>query len=96
MKIYIAGKITGLKNFREKFEDAEKYLRKGGHICMNPAVLSDGFPYDSYMPICYAMIDACDAIYLLDNWKDSKGANLEFEYAKKNNKVILYQEHNYY
>ena len=29
------------------------------------------------------MLKRCDAILLLPDWKDSKGANLEYEYAKK-------------
>lgn len=91
MKFYIAGKITGLPNFEEKFEDATKTLEAEGHIVMNPALLSKGFEHDDYMHICYAMIDVCDAVYLLDNWKDSKGANLEHDYAKRNGKFIQFQ-----
>ncbi|MCS4522383.1 DUF4406 domain-containing protein [Clostridium botulinum] len=55
---------------------------------MNPSVLPEGFPWEVYMPICYAMIDACNSVYMLKNWTDSKGAKLELEYAKskiKNN-----------
>ena len=37
MKIYIAGKITGDPNYREKFEKAEKFLAGQGHSVMNPA-----------------------------------------------------------
>lgn len=91
MKIYIAGKITGLENFKEKFEKAHKDLIADGHIAMNPTVLPLGFEAEDYMHICYSMIDICDAIYLLDNWKTSKGANLEFDYAVKNKKIIMFQ-----
>lgn len=92
MKIYIAGKVTGLDNFKEKFRNAEERLKAHGHLVMNPAELGEGFPWDSYMPICYAMIDACDTIYMLDNWKDSKGANLELAYAKQKGLDILYED----
>ena len=31
MKIYIAGKITGDKNYKEKFDTVEKLLASKGH-----------------------------------------------------------------
>ncbi|WP_097026159.1 DUF4406 domain-containing protein [Clostridium peptidivorans] len=92
MKIYIAGKITGLKNYKENFYKVEKQLKEKGHLCMNPSILPEGFPWEIYMQICYTMIDACDAVYMLNNWTDSKGANLEFEYAKAKNKEIIYEQ----
>ena len=53
---------------------------------MNPTVLEDGFGYDDYMHVCFSMVDVCNTVYFLSNWKDSKGAKLEHEYAIKNNK----------
>ncbi|WP_050608243.1 DUF4406 domain-containing protein [Clostridium niameyense] len=91
MKIYIAGKITGLKDYKKIFKDAECKLKKEGNICMNPSILPEGFPYEAYMPICTAMIDQCDSVYMLNNWEDSKGARVELEYAKVTGKKILYQ-----
>lgn len=35
MKFYIAGKITGLKNYKENFNKAEEKLKNAGHLCMN-------------------------------------------------------------
>lgn len=37
MKIYIAGKITGDPNYREKFEKVASSLREHGFSVMNPA-----------------------------------------------------------
>lgn len=91
MKIYIAGKITGDPDYKRKFAQAEMLLSESEHIAMNPAILPEGFPWESYMPICYAMIDACDAIYLLQGWEESKGARLERTYAKAHDKLITYQ-----
>lgn len=91
-KIYIAGKITGLKNFKELSKEAEDYLLSQGHLVMNPSVLPAGFEHDEYMKICYSMIDVCDQIFMLSNWKESKGAKLEHEYATASTKNILYQE----
>lgn len=91
-KIYIAGKINGLKDYKQKFKEAEDKLLSKGHICMNPAKLPAGFPYEAYIPICTAMIDQCDAVYMLDNWSNSKGAKVELEYAKITGKKVFYQE----
>lgn len=91
MYFYIAGKVNGLDNYKEYFDEAEGELCKFGHVCMNPSVLPEGFPWEAYMPICYAMIDCCDAVFMLKNWKDSKGAKLEHEYAKQHHKIIVYQ-----
>ena len=90
-KIYIAGKITGQENFKSLFQKAELKLRIEGHICMNPAILSKGFEWDEYMKVCFAMISICDAVYMLNNWRDSQGARTEHAYAIKNNKKIIYQ-----
>lgn len=87
-KIYIAGKITGDPNFKSKFEEAQKELENQGHLVMSPAVLTQGFPHEAYMPICFAMIDACEEVVFLPDWITSKGALLEMEYAAAKSKEI--------
>jgi hypothetical protein len=89
MKIYIAGPITGIFNFREKFMAAEEELTKRGHIVLNPSFLPDGLK--DYMPTCKAMIDQADALYMLKGHQDSNGATEELKHAKKHNKIIIYQ-----
>lgn len=91
MKIYIAGKMTGLDNFKTLFDAAEKRLKKAGRTVMNPAVLPEGFRHHEYMHICYSMIDVCDGVYMLSNWQDSPGARMEHEYALGKGKVIAYE-----
>ena len=88
MKIYIAGPITGVFNYKQSFLKAESELKSKGHIVLNPAYLPEGLK--DYMPICYAMIDQADGVYFLNGWKDSVGAKLEYEYAdKKGLKIIV-------
>lgn len=90
--LYIAGKMTGLPDKgRQEFMNAERILKeKYGRIILNPATLPDGMPGERYMPICMAMIDQADAVIMLPNWTESKGARLEREYAKYQGKTIIY------
>ena len=85
MKIYIAGKITGDPNYREKFEKVASSLRGHGFSVMNPACLSEDkeFCWDDYMAITAAMQERCEATVLLPDWQDSKGARIELQTAER-------------
>lgn len=92
MIVYLAGRMYGLPDHgRRKFEEVEERLRHMGHIVLNPANLPQGMPDEKYMPICLAMVDAADAIYLLNGFNDSPGARLESEYAGYQNKKIVWE-----
>lgn len=88
MKIYIAGKITGDPNYREKFAAAEETLRDKGNIVLNPAALPAGLKNQDYMSICKAMIDAADMVALLSDYEKSQGAKMEVQYAQYTNKLV--------
>lgn len=85
MKIYIAGKVSGLErqSVLQKFEKASEELKKEGHHPFVPCVLPDydDVPHQDYLHICYAMIDICDAVYMLSDWQQSTGARMELQYA---------------
>lgn len=38
------------------------------------------------------MIDVCDAVYMLSDWQQSKGARQELQYAADTRKEIAYQD----
>lgn len=81
--VYIAGKITGDKNYKAKFEDTKAELEKQGYIALTPSVLpSEGFEYGAYIRISGAMLRECEYIYLLPDWRDSAGAKAEYNIAK--------------
>jgi len=90
LKIYVAGKITGNDNFVEEFKQAETELKKAGHVVINPSLLPVGFEHDEYMKVCLPMVGICDAIYLLNGWEHSKGANMEKDYAESLGKLVLH------
>lgn len=95
MKIYIAGKISGLnrEDVIKKFEAAQKSLVAKGHQVFIPSVLPayEEVSHEDYLHICYAIIDVCDAVYMLSDWQQSEGAILEFDYAQQKQKKIIYQ-----
>jgi hypothetical protein len=93
MKVYIAGKITGDKNYRRKFKRAEKRLRALGCSVMNPAWLGDypEFSYEDYMTVSGSMQRVCDAVFFLSDWEDSPGARREMERAESLHQTVFFE-----
>lgn len=92
MKVYIAGPITGVFDYRKNFARAERKIAALGHIVLNPSFLPSGLK--DYMPICKAMLDQADAVYFLCNSERSVGAKEEFIYSQKIGIKILFEEPN--
>lgn len=91
MKIFIMGKMDKSVNYNSLFKEAEMLLNSQGHECASLADLDDGFLYEDNIPICTAMIDQCDAVYLLNNWEESDGCKTLKAYAECVGKEVLYQ-----
>lgn len=95
MKVYISGKITGLhpRVYRGKFKAAVKRLRAAGHTVVDPSRIDVyELTYAQYMAIDGLLLRFCDAIYMLDNWEDSNGAQLEKELAEKLGLKVMYEK----
>lgn len=90
MKLYIAGKITGDKNYRRKFKKAEKVLKRHGHTVLNPSILPNGLTWEDYIHIDKSIIDICDGVCFLPDWRESKGATYEYKYAHDKNKDVFF------
>ena len=93
MKVYISGAITGVENYKEIFNDATNKLKDRGYAVYNPADIFDNLPdettYEDYMELSFCLIDLTDAIYMLDNWRESNGAIRELNYALSKCKTVI-------
>jgi hypothetical protein len=85
MVVYISGKVTGLdiEISKQLFQDAETKLIELGYEVINPLKLPNDHDktWESYMRVCITYLTKCDAIYMIDGWENSKGANLEYYLA---------------
>ena len=95
MKIYISGVITGTDDYMERFAKAEKELTAKGWSVVNPAKVNAQLPedtsYEEYMKMCFCMLDMCEAIYMLDGFEKSCGANRELGYSMAKDMIIMYE-----
>lgn len=85
MRVYISGPITGTDDYMERFGKAEETLTAAGHQVYNPAhansYMPKGTTYEEYMEVSFTLLKMADAIYMLDGWEQSRGANREYGYA---------------
>lgn len=89
--VYIAGKISGDADYKQKFNEAQKNLEERGFAVMNPAWLpSEGFSYEAYIRIGKAMLKECSVLCLLPDWEESAGACNELQLAASLKKEIIY------
>lgn len=99
MNIYIAGPMTGIKEYNyPAFNQCAAELRANGHKVYNPAEIKPPEPdfakslgksglWAWYMKKAIVMLLKADVIVLLPGWKNSKGACLERVIAK----ALLYR-----
>lgn len=95
MRIYISGATTGQANYLRNFMKAQEALEKNGHSAVNPTWLEHvarDLTYEEYMKIDLALLDMCDAIYMLQGWQESKGANREYGFALGKDMLVMFEE----
>lgn len=93
MKVYISGPITNKNNYRIDFYNRELLLKKMGYQVCNPATFSQEVEsdilyrfgrkptYNEYMKFAIKKLLDCDAITMLPDWQESKGATAERQIA---------------
>lgn len=93
-RAYISGAITGVRKYKERFNDAEILLKHiGGYdSVVNPVDIANeiNFPFftkdeDKYKVIMredLKVLLTCTHIYMLNGWSKSKGAIIEMIVAR--------------
>lgn len=95
MKVYISGQISGLEPFEAKsrFDKAEEFLQGIGIDVVNP--WDNGLPEEStwIQHLCkdLEMLHECSHIYMMDGWQLSKGACIEYDFAVRTGKTVLFE-----
>lgn len=94
-RIYIAGQITGLPEevWMKNFSLARQEVRalEAAPVCPTMQPHIHGKTWLEYMKEDLRMMLTCDAVYVQRNWKNSKGAVLEWSTATALNMEIIYQ-----
>jgi len=98
-KVYISGKISGLKieDAKANFAKAERVLNLVGYDTINPmdSGLDEKYPWVMHMIVDVFNMLRCNKVYFLENYKESRGAKIEHRIAIFFRMRILYQRWNY-
>ena len=99
-KVYLAGPLNAkdavgyIKNV-SIMAGWDEELRLNGYAVYNPSldlitgIYSGEMEYDDYLKSNMAWIEVADCVLLVPGWEDSKGANIEKEYANKLGKPVF-------
>ena len=83
LKVYIAGPITGVPDYKDNFRRAAELLELKYFEPVDPTEEGEveGYAYRDYIDRGLRKLLRSDAIALLPGWQTSKGAVLEQYYA---------------
>ena len=91
-KVFISGKISGLDYYVAygKFANAERTMQQMGYATVNPMkICKRNWSWLRCMIKCLWAIFFCDKIFQLPGWQESRGARIEYKWAKLLRKRIL-------
>lgn len=87
--IYIAGRISGVPDYKANFAEVAALLKGMGFAVLNPAELPPALGNARAMKVCLEMIDQADAVFFAPGWTGSVGAQLEMAYCKYTGKQAV-------
>ena len=95
-KIYISGRISGLPYTEavERFTAAKAFLETLGYEALNPTDngIDPESSWNDHMVADIRMLLEADSVFMLPDWRDSKGARIEHNIALELQKPIHYCE----
>lgn len=82
-----------MDDVKVRFADAKAFLDEIGFEAVNPLekVLPDDAPWEQHMVKDIELLCSCDAIYMMDNWTESKGAQIEYDIANRLGKDVWFE-----
>lgn len=96
MKVYLSGAISGLEldQALANFEKAEDHMKGFGLDPVNPLFngLERSAAWEDHMIRDIELLMGCEAIYMLSNWMDSRGARIEKCIAVEFGLKILFED----
>lgn len=101
--VYISGPITGQKDYEEKFNEVENFLKPICKEIINPVRIIKNYvkeinihlikiPWSRLMRVDLIHLCTCNSIIMLPGWSYSKGAKLEYDIAKALDFKIFFVE----
>lgn len=95
-RVYISGPISGTDDYLERFARVEERIKARDWVAVNPAKVNASLPKDTsyacYIDTSLAMLRHCTMIWMMKGWKDSKGALLEYAYARALDIAVIDEE----
>lgn len=86
--------MSGIENFnRERFFDVANNLRVHGYFVNNPAEISGGddWKWEDYMKKAIRKMMEADALFVLEGYETSRGANIEIKLAKQLGMEVFFE-----
>lgn len=94
-KIYISGAISGenLEQAKKRFAASAEFWQNLGFEAVNPFNngLDDSEPWIKHICKDIELLYSCDILYLLEDWEKSKGASIEYDFAVRLGKRVLFE-----
>ena len=91
-KVFISGQVSGLEYYVAygNFSYADRQLSSMGYQVINPMkICRKNWSWLRCMAKCLWAITFCHKIYQLDNWKESRGARIEYKWARFLKKEVI-------
>lgn len=92
-KIYISGPISGISDYRARFDVAAQIIRSKGHEAINPCDLNTILnpattTWEQFILADLGLLRACSAICLIEGWENSRGSRMELREAQRLGMVV--------